>query len=166
MLALKNILFTIIAPGSVTVLIPYWLLSRAADSDHFGFGWVRFAGILPIIVGAGLYLRCIWGFGSEGKGTPAPIDPPKHLVVRGPYRFVRNPMYLGIYLILAGEGVLFESRSLLVLLLVFFTASFLFVLLYEEPALLRKFGESYEEYRRTVPRWIPYWKKRGGVPQP
>jgi protein-S-isoprenylcysteine O-methyltransferase Ste14 len=105
--------------------------------------------------GAVIYFWCAWDFATAGEGTPAPIDAPKHLVVRGLYRFVRNPMYAGVLLILLGESLAFRSTRILVYAAIVFTFFNLFVILYEEPALKRKFGPSYEEYLSSVPRWLP-----------
>jgi len=96
-----------------------------------------------------------WGFAIRGKGTPAPIDPPKKLVVDGPYRVVRNPMYWSVFLIMLGEAILFHSVPLAELAAVFFLVAWLFVLVYEEPILRSQFAAEYEDYRRRVPRWLP-----------
>ena len=150
---LRTAIFTIIAPGFWTVLLPYWLLPRHARLELHGFGVL---GILLIAAGVALYgLTAFWGFAIRGQGTPAPIDPPRKLVVEGPYRVVRNPMYWSVTLVVLGEAVLFRSRSLAELGGFFLAGSILFVLLYEEPALRRKFGAEYEDYCRRVPRWLP-----------
>jgi protein-S-isoprenylcysteine O-methyltransferase Ste14 len=108
--------------------------------------------------GAAGLLWCIWDFFSQGRGTLAPIDPPKHLVVHGLYQYVRNPMYVAVVTILLGEAIFFLSGAVLLEAGVFFSLAYLFVALYEEPTLRRQFGESYEEYVRTVGRWIPRTK--------
>jgi protein-S-isoprenylcysteine O-methyltransferase Ste14 len=92
---------------------------------------------------------------SIGKGTPAPFDPPRRLVVRGPYRFVRNPMYLGGALTLAGAALFYRSLFLLGYDCIFLLAFSLFVLFYEEPTLRRTFGPDYEAYCHRVARWLP-----------
>ena len=102
-----------------------------------------------------MYLWCAWDFATAGQGTPAPIDAPKHLVVRGLYRFVRNPMYVGVLLMLTGESRAFRSLRILIYAAIVFVFFNLFVIFYEEPALTRKFGAEYDEYMRRVPRWIP-----------
>ncbi len=155
MLILRSILFTFLLPGTVTVVIPYFIVS-GGRVDHPGSRalWC-FLGLLPIAMGAGILFWCIWDFAVAGRGTLAPVDPPKQLVVRGLYRYVRNPMYVGVMSILLGESLFFGSLSLLCYTLVFFTIAHLFVVLYEEPALLRQFGESYEAYRHRVHRWLP-----------
>ena len=102
-----------------------------------------------------MYLWCALDFTFTGKGTPAPVDPPKELVRRGLYRYVRNPMYLGITILLFGEALLWESSVLFTYTAVVFLSFYLFVILYEEPLLRRKFGESYQRYCELVPRWLP-----------
>lgn len=112
-------------------------------------------GLLPFLGGAVLYLWCAGAFTFIGKGTPAPIDAPVFLVRSGPYRRVRNPMYIGVFSVLLGEVILFHSLSLLVYMLLAGTVVHLFVVFYEEPSLRRRFGESYEAYLHNVPRWLP-----------
>jgi protein-S-isoprenylcysteine O-methyltransferase Ste14 len=151
----KTALFTIFVPGTVAVLVPYYLLSTRTDARPLNLGDWGYFGLLLLIVGALVYLRCAWDFAIGGRGTPAPVDPPKELVVRGLYRYVRNPMYIGVALVVLGEAFFFGGRILFEyvgIMLLFFHA---FVLLYEEPTLKRKFGESYDRYCRSVPRWIP-----------
>jgi protein-S-isoprenylcysteine O-methyltransferase Ste14 len=154
MSVLKTLVFTILVPGTVTVVIPRYLLAVGAE----GAIPFRLIGALPIALGAACYLWCAWDFASVGRGTPAPIDPPKVLVTRGLYRVVRNPMYVGAVLILLGESVLFASATLLMYTLLAWVVVHLFVVFYEEPTLRQKFGISYENYRKTVPRWIPRHK--------
>ena len=103
---------------------------------------------------------CIVEFARSGRGTLSPADPPKTLVVAGLYRFVRNPMYLSVALILAGELLLTRSRSLLIFALAWFTMVNIFVLAYEEPRLRTLFGASYQAYCRQVPRWLPRITRR------
>jgi protein-S-isoprenylcysteine O-methyltransferase Ste14 len=106
-------------------------------------------------------LWCIFTFISIGKGTPAPFDPPRRLVIRGPYRYVRNPMYLGAALSLGGAALFYQSVTLLVYGLVFLLATHLFVISYEEPTLQRTFGTEYEEYLHRVRRWWPRIRPAG-----
>ena len=151
---IKTALFTLVAPGTVAVLLPCLLAARGKQPP-LEIGPLKYAGAVPILAGAALFLWCAYLFAVTGRGTPAPIDPPKELVAQGPYRFVRNPMYLGIFAVLAGEAVLFESRILSqyagTVVLVFY----LFVVVYEEPSLRRRFGPSYQRYLEAVPRFIP-----------
>jgi protein-S-isoprenylcysteine O-methyltransferase Ste14 len=154
MLLLRSIFFTFMLPGTVTVLIPCWIISSrgtAAVSNHP----LRYLGVPLILTGAVGLLWCIWDFFSAGRGTLAPIDPPKHLVVRGLYRYVRNPMYVSVVTMLIGEAIFFVSTSVLLEVGIFITLAYLFVVLYEEPVLRRQFGESYKRYQQKVGRWIP-----------
>lgn len=108
------------------------------------------------------YFWCAWDFAFAGRGTPAPFDPPKILVARGLYRFVRNPMYVSILMVLLGESLLLKSLLLLRYAAIWLVIVHVFVLLYEEPTLRRKFGASYEQYCKDVGRWIPRPRRRGG----
>jgi len=149
----RTLIFTIFVPGFWTIMMPYWLLPRGTRPNLRGAGA---AGWLLIAAGIALYFACaFWGFALRGKGTPLPIDPPKKLVVEGPYGLVRNPMYWSVASVMLGEAAVFHSVALAELAVAFFAGVNLFVLLYEEPALRRKFGAEYEEYCRRVPRWLP-----------
>lgn len=152
---LQTILFTILVPGTVTVLIPF-LLSEGLPRP--GRGPIMWVGALIFLVGAAIYFRCAWEFAVRGLGTPAPIAPTKFLVTTALHRYVRNPMYIGVFMVLLGEAVTFRSVVLLGYAAFFCVPVQLFVVFYEEPTLRRQFGGSYEEYRRSVPRWIPKFK--------
>jgi len=153
---LNTILFTIVVPGTVAILIPRWLLGGFFRPEDAPLTWL--GGVL-FLCGAAIYLRCAWEFAVRGLGTPAPIAPTKYLVTTALHQYVRNPMYLGVALAILGEAALFRSVHLVVYAGSMLLIAHLFVLLYEEPTLARRFGESYEEYRRTVPRWIPKLKR-------
>jgi protein-S-isoprenylcysteine O-methyltransferase Ste14 len=112
-------------------------------------------GMVLSAAGAAIALWCIGMFVRVGKGTPAPFDPPRRLVERGPYRFLRNPMYVGGVVLLGGAALFYWSWTLLTYTAVFLLVAHLFVVLYEEPTLERSFGEEYLEYRRRVGRWWP-----------
>jgi protein-S-isoprenylcysteine O-methyltransferase Ste14 len=155
MVIIKTLIFIILVPGTVTVGIPYLLLSSGWWRDSYESGGFRLVGILPIALGAITYFRCAWDFAFDGNGTPAPLDPPRMLVSRGLYRMVRNPMYLGVGFVLVGEAIVFQSVALFVYALVVWLWLHVLVLWYEEPTLRRSFGRSYDEYCQTVPRWIP-----------
>jgi protein-S-isoprenylcysteine O-methyltransferase Ste14 len=116
---------------------------------------VRPAGWILVVLGAGLTLACVTVFATRGQGTPAPFDPPRQFVASGPYRYVRNPMYWGAFWVIVGAGLVLRSPAILLLALAFWLFFHVFVLVYEEPALMSKFGESYERYRREVRRWLP-----------
>jgi protein-S-isoprenylcysteine O-methyltransferase Ste14 len=155
----KLVVFTVLVPGTVTVWLPLFFLYP--DIRHRGLAGVGtvVAGLVVMAIGAAGYLWCALDFAFFGKGTPAPIDMPKVLVVRGLYRFSRNPMYVSVLLMLAGEGVLFWSARLLEYTAMVFMAFHIFVLLQEEPALRKKMGTAYEQYAQDVPRWIPRFKR-------
>ena len=157
-LFVKNVFFAILLPGTVTVLVPYLIVSDRRVGIQWNAGCLL--ALVPLTVGIVVLLRCIWDFAVSGRGTLAPVDPPKNLVVRGFYRYVRNPMYFGVLLILSGETWLFRSQPLLLYIAAGFVAINGFVLLYEEPHLRRRFGDTYAQYCRTVPRWVPRWPRR------
>jgi protein-S-isoprenylcysteine O-methyltransferase Ste14 len=150
-LAVRNILFMIAVPGLGAVYAPWWLLTRNGYPPHP----VAWPALIPIVIGAALYLWCVWLFAVVGRGTPGPWDSPRRFVAAGPYRWVRNPIYLAAFLVIGGEAWLFLSPTLLLYLLLLTPGVHLFVLLYEEPNLSRRFGEEYATYTRAVPRWIP-----------
>ena len=154
---LNTILFTIFVPGTVAVYVPIRLLGGLSWPVPGPLSWL---GGVVLVVGAAIYFRCAWEFAVRGLGTPAPIAPTKFLVVTALHRYMRNPMYIGVLLVLLGEAALFRKRALLEYAAFFYAAVYLFVLLYEEPTLRRQFGASYEEYCRTVPRWIPRFRAR------
>jgi protein-S-isoprenylcysteine O-methyltransferase Ste14 len=144
----------------VTVLAPTLLI--ADDGVRLGWGLGGIAGPLIVFLGlvliaAGLALG-VWTtrlFVRIGEGTPAPWDPPRRLVVEGPYRYLRNPMISGVIAILLGEAAVLGRLSVLVWLAVVVVINHTYILLVEEPGLIRRFGGEYREYKRTVPRWIP-----------
>jgi protein-S-isoprenylcysteine O-methyltransferase Ste14 len=110
------------------------------------------------LIGGLTVVWCFWDFTFKGSGTPVPMDPPKELVVTGPYRYVRNPIYVGVVLIFLGHFSWFGYWALLLYTVLAFIGVHFFVVLYEEPTLKTKFGAAYEDYRRKVPRWIPRFK--------
>jgi len=153
---LKTFVFTVFVPGTVAGYVPWRLRRDAAPVT----GVEEWAAIAVIAVGIAIYLyTAFWGFALIGGGTPAPIAPTKILVVRGLHRYVRNPMYLGVALVIAGQAWLFHSRHIAIYLVCFWLIAHFFVLFYEEPTLRRQFGEEYERYREQVPRWIPKFRR-------
>ena len=156
MALLKTLIFTILVPGTVTILIPRWLFLAAGSQPT---GALRFVGLIPITIGAAIYVWCAWDFAIKGLGTPAPIDPPKKLVARGLYQFVRNPMYVGVLSILIGEAAFFAFPTLLGYAAAVFLLFYLFVMFYEEPSLKKQFGDAYQNYCTAVPRWIPRFSR-------
>lgn len=139
----------------VLVFLPSQVLVRAGVTTPPAIGLAQATGGLAVIVGLSLAIWCVLAFGIIGKGTPAPFDPPRRLVVRGPYRYVRNPMYVGAIVGLAGASLFYESLALAGFTILFTAVVHLFVLFYEEPTLARLFGADYTEYRRHVARWTP-----------
>ena len=154
-LALRNLLFTVVVPGLGAVWIPWRILAHGRTTPNP----VEWSGVALIAAGAALYLSCVWIFAVVGRGTPGPWDAPRRLAAVGPYRWVRNPIYIAALLVVLGEAWLFLSLSLLKYAVVMAIFFHLFVTGYEEPTLYRRFGETYAEYRRTVPRWIPRWPR-------
>ena len=138
--------------GLLLVYLPDRLLAASSIVRPPIIGMPQIAGMIIGGIGAAVALWCVLAFAFIGKGTPAPFDPPRRLVIRGPYRFVRNPMYIGAGLALLGTAVFYLSWPLLIYAGVFFIATHLFVLAYEEPMLRRTFGEEYEAYCRRVHR--------------
>ena len=150
-------LFTIFVPGTVAGYVPWRLRNHAAIAVH---GIEEGAAIAAIVAGVLIYLHtAFWGFAWRGGGTPAPIAPTKALLVKGLHSFVRNPMYIGVGLIIGGQAWLFRSIHTLIYLAAFALLVQLFVVFYEEPTLRRQFGEEYERYRNSVPRWMPKFRR-------
>ena len=116
--------------------------------------WTKLPGIILMVVGGILVLICVGVFIIRGKGTPAVFDPPTEFVAIGPYKFVRNPMYIGGHILLLGFGLYHHSISILILSVVLMFLFHLFVVFVEEPGLEQRFGESYMEYKNSVNRWI------------
>ncbi len=159
MMLLRHLLSVAALPFMVTIVIPVWLARRNGVS-------VGVAGSVPLMllqvlgvgvlgIGLVLFASSLRRFATEGEGTLAPWDPPRRLVVRGPYRYVRNPMISGVILILFGEALLLLSRSHFMWALTFLAINAVYIPLFEEPQLAGRFGEEYEEYRRNVPRLLP-----------
>ena len=136
-----------------------WLAVSVRRFDGaFGFAIpasLQPVGLVVAVAGALITAWCVAVFAIRGRGTPAPFDPPRDFVASGPYRFVRNPMYVGAIATLAGAGLAVGSPSIAALAAVFFVLAHLFVLLYEEPTLTEKFGDGYLRYKSTVRRWLP-----------
>jgi protein-S-isoprenylcysteine O-methyltransferase Ste14 len=152
----------IYAAGFVAV---FWWIAldiRVFDWDIGGPlpQWTEISGIMLMILGGGLALVCLAIFVMRGRGTAAPFDPPMQFVAVGPYRFVRNPMYIGGLAVLFGFGLCLHSPSVLVFAVVVTFVLQIFVVYFEERDLERRFGESYLEYKNSVNRWIPTWKQR------
>jgi protein-S-isoprenylcysteine O-methyltransferase Ste14 len=149
----KTLIFTVFVPGTVAGYVPWRLRQGSAGPVTGAEEW---AAIAIIIIGIATYLyTSFWGFALIGGGTPAPIAPTKILVVKGLHRFVRNPMYIGVGLVIGGQAWLFHSWHIAIYMVCMLLTAHLFVIFYEEPTLHKQFGEEYDRYRASVPRWIP-----------
>jgi protein-S-isoprenylcysteine O-methyltransferase Ste14 len=158
-LALRSLLWTILIPGVVAAYVPWRFLGlRGVRIDPLDP--LHCASLVLIAVGAVLLGMCIVDFARYGRGTLAPADAPRQLVVRGLYRYVRNPMYLSVTTIVGGELLLARSADLLIYLMTWLVVVHLFVIGYEEPTLRRRFGAAYESYARQVNRWVPRLSRR------
>lgn len=149
-LFLKNLAFTVFVPGVVAVAVPLLIAGRRA----FEARWTVVPALLLLALGGAMYLWCLWDFATFGRGTPAPIDAPKRLVVRGLYRYSRNPMYVAVLAVVLGWVLFFAEPKLLFYWMGVAMCFHLFVVFYEEPRLHRSFGSEYESYRSSVGRWI------------
>jgi protein-S-isoprenylcysteine O-methyltransferase Ste14 len=149
-LIVRNLVFTLVVPGLGGVWAPWSILTRYGTTTP-----VAWEAVPVIAAGAALYAWCVWNFAAVGNGTPGLWDAPSRVVATGPYRWVRNPIYIGALLVVLGESWLFLSLPLLVYAAAMAVFCHLFVTGYEERTLSRRFGRAYLEYRRTVPRWIP-----------
>ena len=179
-LAVRNLLFSVVVPGAGAVWMPWWILGRF-DPTAAPAAWPAAA---VIAAGTALYLWCVWVFAVAGHGTPGPWDAPRRLVAVGPYRWVRNPIYLAALLVVLGEAGVFPfpppllfagadgccfapvwdgfgGRGLCPPVVAMAVCCHLFVIGYEERTLRRRFGDAYLEYLQTVPRWLPRPPRRG-----
>ncbi|KAA0927081.1 MULTISPECIES: methyltransferase family protein [Streptomyces] len=151
--ALGSAVFLVLTPGTVAGLVPWWLTGwRQGDAYALPLRW---AGGALLAAGGAVLLHAFGRFVVEGLGTPAPVAPTEHLVVGGLYRYVRNPMYLAVLAALAGQALLLGRPVLLGYGAAVGVAVAAFVHWYEEPALARRHGARYEEYREAVPAWVP-----------
>jgi len=153
-LGLRSLLWLTLLPGVFAGYVPWRFFGLGRVQLDFE-NPVHLLGLVCMALGAGLLAACVWEFAASGRGTLSPVDPPRELVVRGLYRYVRNPMYLSVTTIVLGELLLTGSRGLLIFWAIWFLAVNLFVIGYEEPTLRRRFGASYERYTREVGRWLP-----------
>ena len=153
-LAVRSLLWTILFPGFFAGYVPW---------RFFGLDQIRveelnatsLPGLICVGLGVVLLAACIVEFARSGRGTLSPVDPPRHLVVRGLYKYVRNPMYLSVTTIVLGEVLLTHSLALAFYWAIWFVVVNLFVMGYEEPTLRQQFGRSYDEYTERVGRWVP-----------
>jgi protein-S-isoprenylcysteine O-methyltransferase Ste14 len=157
-------IFLVLAPGVVAGLVPWWLTGWRT-----GAGYpvpVRVAGGVVTAAGAAVLLGAFAQFALEGRGTPAPPAPTEQLVVRGLYRYVRNPMYVAVLSVITGQALLLGRPELLVYAAVVAAAFVAFVRWYEQPALARRYGAQYDAYRRAVPGWWPRVPRARQTPRP
>jgi protein-S-isoprenylcysteine O-methyltransferase Ste14 len=152
---LGSALFLIIAPGIVAGLVPWWISKWNAQPPFLGFAPMRALGALLLVVGVLVLLESFSRFALQGLGTPAPVFPTRHLVVKGLYRYVPNPMYLAVVSIIFGQAMILGSGSLLVYGALVWLTFHLFVLAYEEPTLRKTFGTEYDAFCANLPRWVP-----------
>ena len=154
-LLLRNLFFTILQPGLVAGAAPYFILGQNF-SKSMAQQWqpLQYVALIVFAIGLIILFSCVLRFAVEGRGTISPVDPTKKLVIGGLYRFSRNPMYMGVMLILIGEALFFQSTSLWIYVLVILLAFHIFILLHEEPRLRKAFGKEYIEYCKKVRRWI------------
>jgi len=153
-LLIKNLLFALCVPGFVVGWVPlHWFERHPRWPETWS--WPHWLGAALFGLGATLFLYCQGVFMIRGQGTPAPLDPPRKVMRRGPYKWVRNPMYLAVLAILGAEAVFLQSWHIVVYWVCLACAFHLMVVLYEESALSTRFGALYEDYRRDVPRWLP-----------
>lgn len=151
---LKNLRDIIILPFTVTCVIPFFIYDRRTDfiPDNI---LVKICGGILLALGLSLFAYTVFLFNHIGKGTLAPWSPKQKLVIQGPYGYCRNPMIAGVLAILIGESLILHSAAILNWALIFFMINTLYFIFFEEPGLSERFGESYLEYKKQVPRWIP-----------
>lgn len=151
----RNLLYTTLQPGMVAGVIPYWLTGKNAKTTFAApFVVYHFLGMLTFAIGFVLMLICIISFAIQGKGTLSPADPTRKLVIAGLYRFSRNPMYIGVMMMLIGESFFFQSNVLGAYSLLIFIAFNIFIIYFEEPRLRKDFADDYDIYVKQVRRWF------------
>lgn len=151
----KSLLYLLFEAGLFALYIPLALLRTGSRIET---GILSFLALPLWFIGSLTVLWCFRDFTFTGRGTPLPTDPPKELVSTGPYRYVRNPIYVGVTLIFLGHFLWFGYWALLLYTVLAFVGVHFFVVFYEEPTLKTKFGAAYEDYLKKVPRWIPKFK--------
>jgi protein-S-isoprenylcysteine O-methyltransferase Ste14 len=159
-IVVRHLVSILLLPTMVAIVVPRWILRAYAATDshwppNLASAVARALGVVVTMAGVALVAWCITLFARVGKGTLAPWDPTQQLVAVGPYQYTRNPMITGVATMLIGEALVTGSRLIGLWALTFITLNHLYFLVSEEPGLARRFGESYAEYKRTVPRWLP-----------
>jgi len=152
---LGSALFFVVAPCLAAGVIPWWISRWQFRPPFLDAGLTRGLGGFLILVGVPGVVDSFARFALQGRGTPAPVAPPQHLVVSGLYRYVRNPMYVSVLAVIFGQALLFGDWRLAFYAVLFWLACHAFVLVYEEPTLRRTFGADFEHFCANVPRWIP-----------
>ncbi|MFN8492079.1 MAG: isoprenylcysteine carboxylmethyltransferase family protein [Caldilineaceae bacterium] len=161
---LRHLLSILLLPFVVVIVVPYWLRTIFGAVDHHWTagsvsGWIAgAAGILILLIGFSLFAWCVILFARIGRGTLAPWDPTHNLVANGPYRFVRNPMISGVFMMLLGQALCWGSWFVGLWACLFFGINHIYFILSEEPGLEKRFGEPYRIYKAHVPRWLPRLK--------
>ena len=153
---LGTLVFTIFVPGTFVIVLPILIGMVSGIPDLASQSVALLVGASLIVIGAGIYVWSATAFVREGKGTPSPTAPPLEFVATGPYRYVRNPIYAGELVFVIGVAAVFGSMLILIYASGLFVVLHLFVIVYEEPNLTRRFGNSYIEYLKQVDRWLPF----------
>lgn len=153
-LILRNLFFTLLQPGIVAGVVPYYMVRNKWDQVIQNYGTIDAVGTVVFLTGFVIMTICIIQFATQGNGTLSPADPTKKLVIKGLYKYSRNPMYVGVTLMLLGESIVFQVRSLWTYSIIIWTAFFLFVIFFEEVRLRTDFGAEYDQYCKKVRRWL------------
>lgn len=164
--AAGSVVFFAVAPGVMAGAIPYWLTGWRLGLPLRSWLPARIAGFLLLAAGVAVLVHAFARFVAQGRGTPAPVAPTEELVVTGVYRYVRNPMYLAVLAVIAGQALVLWQGVLLTYAAVVCVSFVAFVKAYEEPTLARQFGEQYAAYRRAVPGWWPRLRPWAGSGEP
>jgi protein-S-isoprenylcysteine O-methyltransferase Ste14 len=160
---IETVVATIIVPGAAAILIPYLLLALTGGTRPPETGILEALAVIGTLLGSGMIIWVSYAFVRFGKGTPVPLDPPERFVARGLFRYVRNPMYVGAQLIILSEAVFFRSLWLLLYAFGLWLALHTFLIVFEEPQLKERFGESYLAYFHSIPRWLPRLPRAGSI---
>jgi len=167
-MALRHLLAIALLPFTVAVVVPVSIVRRQGVAPGLaglpGADAIQIAGIFVLLIGLALFFSSLRRFAAEGDGTLAPWDPPRRLVVRGPYRYVRNPMISGVVFVLVGEALVLRSRPLGEWAAAFLAINLLYIPLLEEPMLEARFGDAWREYRKHVPMFFPRLRPWTGPP--
>jgi len=150
---LRHAVAIVILPVMAGIAMPAWLCRNCV----LAMPPVLFAiaALAALLIGTSLFVSTVYLFATEGRGTLAPWDPPARLVVRGPYRFVRNPMISGVFFIIVAEALFLRSMPIAIWAAAFFVINAIYIPLLEEPGLARRFGNEYADYKRRTPRLLP-----------